>query len=232
MYFFRAMTIDRQVLMMAIRHNAPVESPLGPSQYVQGSISEPSVHGSSPAQGSVIHSSLGQTHGLPSQTIPDPSQAMSIGSMIEPTMRHDYASAAIHSYVDFAHLSVPAAPRMPSDFMYGTSASDSPYLSSDSSSYSPSSDLIQPQSSTHPFQLTGDLPRAQSASLESTFPQHIYTLPLIDTSPISSWNFDQSPLSAPMHSPMQTSMLPSVCGTIFSLLVEITNFTAEPTFSL
>lgn len=229
MYFFRAITVDSHVLMMAIRHNAPVESPFGPSQYVQGSISESSVHGGSPAQGSVIRSSLGQTHSLPSQAIPNHSEAMSIGSMSEPTMCHDYASAAIQNYVDFAHLSAPAAPLMPSDFMYGNPASDSPYLSSDSSSYSPRSDLIQPQLSTQSFQLTGDLPRAQSASLDSTFPQQIYTLPLIDTSPITSWSFDQSP---PMHSPMQSSMLPSVCGTIFSLLFELINSTAEPTFSL
>ncbi len=217
---------------MTIRHNAPVESPLGPSQYARHSISESSIHDGSPSQGSVIHSSPGQFHGLPSQTIPNPSEAMSIGSIIEPTMRHDYASPAIHTYEDFSHLPVPAAPRMPSEFMYGTSASDSPYLSSDSSAYSPMSDLIQPQISTHPYQLTDDLPRAYSASLDSTFPQHIYTSPLIATSPIPSWNFDQSPLSAPMHSPMQTSMLPSVCGTIFLLLVEMTDFTAEPTLSL
>jgi len=218
--------------MMMIRHNAPVESTLGPSQYERRSISETSIHGGSPSQGSVIHSSPGQSHGLPSQTIPNPSEAMSIGSIIEPTMRHDYASPAIHAYVDFSHLSVPAAPRMTSEFMYGTSASDSPYLSSDSSAYSPMSDFIQPQISTHPYQLTDDLPRAQSASLESTFPQHIYTSPLIATSPIQSWGLDQSPLSAVMHSPMQTSMLPSVCGTIFLLLVEMTDFTAEPTLSL
>jgi len=217
---------------MTIRHNAPVESPLGPSQYVRRSIIESSIHDGSPSQESVIHSSLGQSHSLPSQTIPNPSEAMSIGSIIEPNMRQDYASPAIHTYLDFSHLPVPAAPRMTSEFMYGTSASDSPYLSSDSSAYSPMSDLIQPQISTHPYQLTDDLPRAQSASLESTFPQHIYTSPLMTTSPIQSWGLDQSPLSAPMHSPMQTSMLPSVCGTIFLLLAKMTDFTAEPTLSL
>lgn len=207
--------MDSQVLMMSIRHNAPLESPLGPSQYVRGSTSESSIHGGSLSQGSVIHSSLGQSYGLPSQSIPVTSGAMSIGSIIEPTMRHGYASPAMHTYMDSSRLPVPAAPRIPSEFIYGMSPSDSPYLSSDSSAYSPMSDFIQPQISTHSYQPTDDLPRAQSASLESTFPQHIYTSPLIATSPIPSLNFDQPPLSAPMYNSMQTSMLPSVCGMIF-----------------
>ncbi len=210
--------IDSQVLMTTIRHNAPVESPLGPGQYVRRSISESSIHGGSPSQESVIHPSLGQSLGLPSHIIPNPSEAMSIGWMIKPAMRHDYASPAIHSYVDFSHSPVPAAPRMPLELMYGASASDSPHLSSDSSAYSPMSDPIQPQLSTHPYQPTGDLPRAPSASLETTFPQHFYTSPLIDTSPMANWNFDQSPLSAPLHSPMQASMLPSVCVSICLVL--------------
>lgn len=208
MYFFRRISIDSQVLTIAVRHNAPIESPLDPSQYARSSISESSIHGGSPSQG----------RGLPSQTVPNPSEAMSIGPMIEPTMRQDYASAAFHGYMVSSLLPVPAASRLPSDFMYGTAASDSPYLSPDSSPYSPRSELIHPQSSTHPFQLTGDLPRAQSTSLESTFPQHNYTPPLIDTSPMQSWHLDYSPLSAPMHSPMQPSMLPSVRGTM-SLVV-------------
>lgn len=149
---------------------------------------------------------------------------MSIGSIIEPTMRHDYAPSAIHSFADFSHLPVPAAPRMPSELMYGMSVSDSPYPSSDSSSYSPISELIQPQIPTHPFHPPDDLPGAVSAPLECTFPQQLYTSPLTTTSPISSWDFDQPPLSAPMHGSMQASMLPTVRDTICSCFVKLADF--------
>lgn len=193
-------------ILIISRHNAP-ESPFGSSQYARRSIGEASLISGSPPQGSVVHSN--QPQGVTSQPMTNPSGAMAIGSIIEPTMRHEYASPAIHTFAEFSHLPVPVAPRMPPELLYGISVSDSPCPSSDSS-YSPMSDLIQPHINTNPFSAPDDLPRAQSVSLESTFPQHVFTSPLTATSPVPSWNFDQAPLSAPMQSSMQAAIFPTV----------------------
>ena len=209
------------------RHNAPVESPYGSGQPGRRSLSEASFTGGSPSKGNIIRSD--QPQGLPSQPMSNPSGTMAIGSIIEPTMRHDYASPSVHAYADFSHLPVPVAPRMPSDLVYGVPPTDSPYPSSDSS-YSPMSELIQPHVSTQSYSSPDDLPRAHSASLESTFPQHIFTSPLTTSSPISSWHFTQPPLSAPMETTMHDSLLPTVSKNFPSRLGQVTNSLIESTF--
>ena len=205
----------------------PVQSPITPTQPVRPFIHEASVAGGSSPNHHMIHSSLGQPHSLPSQPMTNPSGAMSIGSIIEPNMRHDYVSPAMHAFADFSHLPVPVAPRVPSELFYGISVSDSPYPSSDSS-YSPISDLIQPQMAAQPYHPPEDLPRAQSASLESTFPQQLFTSP----SPMPAWNFDQPPMSAPAQASMHPSMHPTVSQTAYPEYVQGTDLYAEPAFSI
>ena len=191
----------------------PAESPLASGQQSRRAVSETSTTDASPPRSSLINSNFGQRQGLPSQPMADPSGTMSIGSIIEPTMRQDYASPAIQSFADYSHLPVPSVPRkLPAELMYGFGVSDSPYCSStsDASCYSPMSDLIQPQITTQSYHPQEDLPRSQSASLEVSFPQQMYGSPITANSSIPAWNFDQPPLSAPMHGSMQTSMVPTV----------------------
>lgn len=207
--------ISTRYALTIFRHNAPIESPHGPGQQSHNSVGEVSYASGSPSRGTILQSSPGQSQSLASQPMSNSTGAMSIGSIIEPTMRHDYASPAMHAFAEFSHLPVPAAPRMPPDLIYGVPQSESPYCSSDSS-YSPLSDLIQPHIASHSYQSPDDMPRAHSASLESTFPQQLYTSPLMTTSPLHTWNFDQPPLSAPMQSSMQASMLPTVSQSRFS----------------
>lgn len=197
---------------MERQHNMPAESPLASGQQSRRAVSETSTTDASPPRSNLINPSFGQRQSYPSQPMADPSGTMSIGSIIEPTMRQDYASTAIQSFADYSHLPVPSVPRkLPAELIYGFSASDSPYCSStsDASCYSPMSDLIQPQITTQSYHPQEDLPRSQSASLEASFSQQIYGSPITTNSSMPAWNFDQPPLSAPMHGSMQTSMVPT-----------------------
>ena len=194
----------------------PAESSVGPGQQPRRPASQTSATSASPSRSNFIHSSFGQRQGLQSQPLTDPPGTMSIGSIIEPTLHHDYSSPVIPSYAEYSHLPVPPVPRnkLPAELLYGFGTTDSPYCSStsDASCYSPMSDLIQPQIPTQSYHPQEDLP--QSASLETSYPQQVYASPIAANSPIAAWTFDQPPLSAPMQGSMQGSMQASMVPTV------------------
>ena len=183
---------------MERQHNIPMASPPSLNQDTSRSNSVISTAHSNPTTPSIVRPSIHPPSLGLSQSMANPVRAMSITSIVEPSMRHDYSPHTFPNYTETSHLPIPPAPRnFPSDLVYGMPASESPYMSSDSCN-SPGSDFIQPQITTQPY-MPDDIPRAHSAGLECGFPQTVYASPMSSAASVPSWNFDHAPLSAPMQ---------------------------------
>ena len=101
------------------------------------------------------------------------SATMSIRSIIEPNMRHNF-SHGDHLWNQPFQMPMPIAPRsFPPDLVYGLSASDdSPFYSSDSC-YSPSSEAAQTQVNPQPYLPRYDKPMASSVACTTAYSTHM-----------------------------------------------------------
>lgn len=138
-----------------------------------------------------------------------PAAAMSIGSIIEPSMRNDYGHQSTRIPNDLSHLAVGVGPRtLPTEMLYGIpGAAESPMYSSDSC-YSPMSDYLQqaPQVGTQRY-VSQDAVRQQNSPLESCYQRRIMTSPLTAASAFPDWGqFDTSVL----ENSIEGSYLPTV----------------------
>lgn len=195
---------------MERQHNMPIASPPAQPPQTRRSRSSTSTPHSNPTTPSIVRPTIPQQPhpSLTQHLSHQPTRAMSIGSLVDhpSPMGGDYISHPhphqLHpNFIDFPYLPVPTAPPL----VFGLSASDSPYCSSDSCA-SPMSDFIQPQLATQQAQyLPDELPRTQSAGLECGFGQTVYTA--MDPAG-AGWAYDQAPLSAPMGMSMVSSHFP------------------------
>lgn len=147
------------------------------------------------------------------QSLPHAAAAMSIGSIIEPSMRSDLVSPHMQTMNDLSNIAIGVGPRALShDLVYGhPMAAESPLLSSDSC-YSPMSDYLQqPQVNGQRFLPSEAVPRAQSTPIESFYQPNLLTSPLsgtsVGTSVYPGWDsFDP----AMFGGPVERSYLPTV----------------------
>lgn len=183
----------------------PAEASVTRSSRSQRSASEPSIADSNPSSSGMVPAAMGQPQPLRGQAMAQTAGAMSIGSIIEPSMRNDYGH---HGRIpnDISHLAVGVGPRtLPAELIYGISgAAESPLYSSDNSCYSPMSDYLKPRASG-PNYLPPD--QAQTSPLESNYQQQLMTSPLSTGSAYPVWEqFDSSMLG----SQLDASYLPTV----------------------
>lgn len=170
------------------RHNMPAESSLARSSRSQRSASEPSIADSNPSSSGMVPCSMGQPQPLRGQAMTQTAGTMSIGSIIEPSMRNDYGPHGRISN-DVSHLAVGVGPRtLPAELIYGISgAAESPmYSSSDNSCYSPMSDYLKPPTNGQNY-LPPDPAQAQTSPLESNYQPQLMTSPLSSASAFPVW---------------------------------------------
>ena len=145
----------------------PAEASTFRSHFSQHSTSEASTP---PRGGSISGPHMGQPATATTSSLPQPSGTMSIGSIIEPNMRSEYASHPAPGH-ELSHAPIGTAPRtLPPELIYGLSpCEDSTFYSSSDSCYSPLSDYLQPQAVPQPFYSQDVIPRPHSTSMESCF---------------------------------------------------------------
>lgn len=190
------------------RHNMPAEASLARSSRSQRSASEPSIADSNPSSSGMVPATMGQPPPLRGQAMPQTAGTMSIGSIIEPSMRNDYSHHGRISN-DLSHLPVGVGPRtLPADLIYGISAAaESPLYSSDNSCYSPMSDYLKPQAHGQSYLPPDAVSQAQTSPLESNYQPQLITSPLPTASAYPVWEqFDSSILG----NQLDGSYLPTV----------------------
>lgn len=178
------------------RHNMPAEASLARSSRSQRSASEASIADSNPSSSGMIPASMGQPQPLRGQAMTQTTGTMSIGSIIEPSMRNDYGHPSRISN-DLSHLAVGVGPRtLPAELIYGISAAaESPLYSSDNSCYSPMSDYLKPQANSQSYLPPDAVTQAQTSPLESHYQPQLMTSPLSSASAYPVWEqFDSSML--------------------------------------
>lgn len=177
----------------------PPDGALARASRSQRSASEGSIAGSTPPRPAMMTAPMPQPLG--GQSLPHTAATMSIGSIIEPSMRTDLVSSHVRTMTDLSNIAIGVGPRaLPHDMVYGhPMAGESPLLSSDSC-YSPMSDYLQ-----QPAQVSGQryLPsetvsRAQSTPIESFYHPSLLTSPLSGPSVYHGWDsFDPTMFGDP-----------------------------------
>ena len=187
----------------------PPDSSLARTSRSRRSPSEASIAGSTPPRPTMMPSHLGQPQSVSGQALSHAAAAMSIGSIIEPSMRTDLVSAPMRSMNDLSSIAIGVGPRtLPHDLVYGhPMTAESPLLSSDSC-YSPMSDYLQqPQMGGQPYLPSEAVSRAQSTSIESLYHPSLLTSPLSGASVYPGWDtFDP----AMFGGAVERSYLPTV----------------------
>ena len=193
------------------RHNMPPEA--FRSQYSQHSTSA----ASSPSRGSISAPLMGQPSTVAAPSLPQPSGAMSIGSIIEPNMRSEYASHAASGLHELSHAPIGTGPcSFAPELLYGLSPSmESPLYSSSDSCYSPLSDYLQPPAVPQQYYSQDIIQRPQSASLESCF-QPIVHSPMSAEVATPSWS-QYDPTSLGYGQVQETACLPPVSSLNYGL---------------
>lgn len=131
-----------------------------------------STHSASPCMSHLGAAHMRQAPSSTPSSLPPPSGAMSIGSIIE---HNHFHSGAYRSHsLPLADMSpegpIGTAPRsLHQDMLYGfTSSGDSPLYASSDSCYSPISDYLQPQAPMGPY-YGQDIQRPATVSVESSY---------------------------------------------------------------
>lgn len=190
------------------RHNMPAEASLARSSRSQRSASEPSIADSNPSSSGMVPATMGQPQPLRGQAMTQTAGTMSIGSIIEPSMRNDYGHHGRISN-DLSHLAVGVGPRtLPAELIYGISgAAESPLYSSDNSCYSPMSDYLKPQAHGQSYLPSDVVSQAQTSPLESNYQPQLMTSPLSTASAYPVWDQFESSI---LGNQMDGSYLPTV----------------------
>ena len=151
------------------------EASIARSSRSQRSASEPSIADSNPSSSGMAPATMGQPQPLRGQAMPQTAGTMSIGSIIEPSMRDDYGHPSRISN-DLSHLAVGVGPRtLPAELMYGISAAD------ESSLYSSDNSCYSPMSNGQPYLPPDAVSQAQTSPLESNYQPQLMTSPLSST---------------------------------------------------
>ena len=191
------------------RHHMPPDGSLARGSRSQRSPSEASIMGSTPPRPAMMAAHLGQPQPVGGQPLPHAAAAMSIGSIIEPSMRSDLVSPHMRTMNDLSNIAIGVGPRpLPHDLVYGhPMAVESPLMSSDSC-YSPMSDYLQqPQVNGQRYLPSETVSRAQSTPIEPFYHPNLLTSPLSGTSVYPVWDsFDP----AMFGGPLERSYLPTV----------------------
>jgi hypothetical protein len=191
------------------RHNMPPDGSVARGSRSQRSPSEASIAGSTPPRPAIVAAHLGQPQPAGGQSLSHAAGAMSIGSIIEPSMRSDFVPPQMRNLNDLSSIAIGVGPRtLPHDLVYGhPMAAESPLLSSESC-YSPMSDYLQqPQVNAHRYLPQEAISRAQSTPIESFYHPNLLTAPLSGSSVYPGWDsFDP----AVFGGPMEGSFLPTV----------------------
>lgn len=188
---------------MERQHNMPAEASLARSSRSQRSASEPSIADSNPSSSGMVPATMGQPQPLRGQAMPQTAGTMSIGSIIEPSMRNDYGHHGRISN-DLSNLAVGVGPRtLPAELIYGISAAaESPLYSSDNSCYSPMSDYLKPQTHGQSYLPPDAVSQAQTSPLEANYQPQLMTSPLSTASAYPVWEqFDSSVLGGQLDGP-------------------------------
>ncbi len=170
----------------------------------RGSMSESAA---SPSRSSI---SVSQLQPSSASGLPQPSGAMSIGSIIEHDIHGEYKSHSVPNLLDISQQPIGTAPRsLRPELLYGVSPSgDSPLYSSSDSCYSPISDYLQPPSQTvHPGFYSPDLiQRPHSATAIECY-QPMLNSPLSVGPPTPAWStYDPSALGYAPEAPCVPSV--------------------------
>ena len=191
------------------RHHMPPDGSLARGSRSQRSPSDASIMGSTPPRPTMMAAPMGQPQPVGGQSLPHAAAAMSIGSIIEPSMRSDLVSSQMRSMHDLSSVAIGVGPRtLPHDLVYShPMAAESPLLSSESC-YSPMSDYLQqPQVNGQRYLPSEAISRAQSTSVDPLYHPNLLTSPLSGTSVYPGWDtFDP----AMFGGPIERSYLPTV----------------------
>ena len=168
----------------------PPDSSMARGPRSQRSPSEASIMGSTPPRPTMMAPHMGQPQPVGGQSLSHAAAAMSIGSIIEPSMRSDLVSPHMRTMNDLSSIAIGVGPRpLPHDLVYGhPMAAESPLLSSDSC-YSPMSDYLQqPQVNGQRYLPSETVSRAQSTPIDPFYQPNLLTSPLTGTPVYPEWD--------------------------------------------
>lgn len=175
----------------------------------QRSPSEASIMGSTPPRPTMMAAHMGQPQPVGGQSLTHAAAAMSIGSIIEPSMQSNLVSPPMRTMNDLSSIAIGVGPRpLPHDLVYGhPMAAESPLLSSESC-YSPMSDYLQqPQVNGQRYLPSETVSRAQSTPIDPFYHSSLLTSPLSGTPVYPGWDsFDP----AMFGGQLERSYLPTV----------------------
>ena len=155
----------------------------------------------------MVATPMGQPQSIRGQAMPHTPGTMSIGSIIEPSMRTDYGPHHARIPNDLSHIAVGVEPRsLSSGLLYAASA-ESPLYSSDSC-YSPMSDYLQqPQTNNQRYLAQDTASRAQSSPLDSGYQPQLIPSSMNAASAFPVWDQFETPI---LGGQLEGSYLPTV----------------------